>query len=100
LITLGHCLGLSAVLFSIGIVGVLIRRNALIVFMCIELMLNAVNLSLVAFSWFRLSVAGQAIVLLVVALAAAEAAIGLAVIIALFRHKGTVDVDAMNLLKG
>jgi NADH-quinone oxidoreductase subunit K len=81
-------------------VGVLIRRNALVVFMCIELMLNAVNLSLIAFSWFTVSFAGHAIVLLVIALAASEAAVGLAVIIALFRHKSTVDLDAMNLLRG
>jgi NADH-quinone oxidoreductase subunit K len=89
----------SAVLFTIGVVGVLTRRNAIIVFMCIELMLNAVNLTFVAFSQIY-GVGGQVFVFFVMTVAAAEAAVGLAIIIALFRHRQTVNLDNMNLLKG
>ena len=91
---------LSAVLFIIGVLGVLLRRNALVIFMSIELMLNAVNLSLVALGMGRGAVDGQVLALLVMAVAAAEVAVGLALIITLFRHQGTVDVDDINLLKG
>jgi NADH-quinone oxidoreductase subunit K len=89
----------SAVLFTIGVVGVLTRRNAIILFMCIELMLNAVNLTFVAFSrvW---GVGGQVFVFFVMTVAAAEAAVGLAIIIALFRHRQTVNLQQINLLKG
>ncbi|MDE2180600.1 MAG: NADH-quinone oxidoreductase subunit NuoK [candidate division NC10 bacterium] len=91
---------LSAVLFVIGVAGVLIRRNALVIFMAIELMLNAVNLTFVAFSRFLHSMDGQIIVLFVMTVAAAEVAVGLAIIIALYRNKESVNVDEINLLKG
>lgn len=89
----------SAVLFTIGVVGVLTRRNAIIIFMCVELMLNAVNLSLVALSRLH-GVEGQVFVILVVTVAAAEAAVGLAIIISVFRHFQSVDLENVNLLKG
>jgi NADH-quinone oxidoreductase subunit K len=89
----------SAVLFVTGVAGVLTRRNAIVVFMCIEMMLNAVNLTLVAFSSFMGDGTGQALVLFVMAVAAAEAAVGLAIVIALFRNKQTVDIDSINILK-
>ncbi|MGB5875437.1 MAG: NADH-quinone oxidoreductase subunit NuoK [Bacteroidota bacterium] len=98
-IPLAYYLSLSAVLFVIGVAGVLTRRNAIVVFMCIELMLNSVNLSLVAFSAFHGSITGQAMVLFVMAVAAAEAAIGLGIVIALFRNKQTVNIDEINILK-
>jgi NADH-quinone oxidoreductase subunit K len=88
----------SAALFAIGVTGVLLRRNAIVVFLCVELMLNAVNLSLVAFSRL-LGIDGQIIVFFVMAVAAAEAAVGLAIIIAVFRHYEDVDVDRFDLLK-
>ncbi len=91
---------LSAALFTIGVVGVLIRRNVLIIFMAIELMLNAVNLSFIAFSRFLTSMDGQVIVFFVMAVAAAEVALGLAIIIALYRNKESVNVDEINLLRG
>ena len=96
---LAEALFFSAVLFTIGVVGVLTRRNAIIVFMCVELMLNAVNLTFVAFAQVY-SVAGQIFVFFVMTVAAAEAAVGLAIIIALFRHRQTVDLSNINLLKG
>jgi NADH-quinone oxidoreductase subunit K len=96
---LAEALFFSAVLFAIGVFGVLIRRNAIIVFMCVELMLNAVNLSFVAFAQ-AYGAAGQVFVFLVMTVAAAEAAVGLAIIIALFRHRPTVDLKNINLLKG
>ena len=92
-------LAVSAVLFAIGTIGVLLRRNAIVIFMCVELMLNAVNLSFVAFAE-RLGVAGQIFVFFVMAVAAAEAAVGLAIILAVYRHKETVDLQHINLLKG
>ena len=100
MVPLSYYLLLSAVLFSIGVVGVLIRRNVLIIFMSIELMLNAVNLSFVAFSRFLESLEGQIFVFLVMAVAAAEVAVGLAIIICIFRNKATVNVDEINLMKG
>lgn len=90
---------LSAITFIIGVVGVLARRNAIIVFMSIELMLNSVNLTLVAFSAFLGDVTGQILVFFVMTVAAAEAAVGLAIIIALFRNKQTVNLDDINILK-
>lgn len=96
---LAESLALSAVLFTIGVIGVLTRRNAIIIFMCIELMLNAVNLTFVALSRFY-GVAGQVFVVFVMTVAAAEAAVGLAIIIALFRHKQTVNIQDINLLRG
>jgi len=98
-VPLSFYLALSAILFTIGVVGVLTRRNAIVVFMCIELMLNSVNLTLVAFSSFLGNVTGQVLVLFVMAVAAAEAAIGLAIVIALFRNKQTVNIDEINILK-
>src|SRR5512140_2388317 len=99
LIPLSYYLGLSALLFTIGVAGVLTRRNVIVVFMCIELMLNAVNLTLVAFSSSLGDVAGQALVFFVMAVAAAEAAVGLAIVIALFRNRLTVNIDEVNILK-
>jgi len=98
-IPLNHFLVLSAILFAIGVIGVLTRRNAIIVFMCVELMLNSVNLTLIAFSSFLGNSAGQMLVLFVMAVAAAEAAVGLAIIIALFRNKQTVDISQINIMK-
>jgi NADH-quinone oxidoreductase subunit K len=89
----------SAVLFTIGVIGVLTRRNAIIIFMAVELMLNAVNLSFVALSRLY-GVTGQVYVIFVMAVAAAEAAVGLAIIISIFRHHETVDLQNINLLKG
>jgi NADH-quinone oxidoreductase subunit K len=90
---------LSAILFTLGAVGVLVRRNALVMLMSVEMMLNAVNLTLITYSHLLGDVAGQVLVLLVMAVAAAEVAVGLAIVISLFRHKETTDVDEMNLLK-
>ena len=89
---------LSAILFSIGVAGVLFRRNAIILFMCIELMLNAVNLAFVVFSR-QAGIEGQVFVFFVMAVAAAEAAVGLALVISIFRHVDTVDMKNFNLLR-
>ena len=99
MVSLSAYLGLSAVLFAIGVAGVLLRRNAIIVFMCIELMLNSVNLSLIAFSSYLGNITGQVLVFFVMAVAAAEAAVGLAIVISLFRNKQTVNIDEINILK-
>ncbi len=90
---------LSGILFSIGAVGVLVNRNALVIFMCIELMLNAVNLSFVTFSRMHDSMDGQIFVFFIMTVAAAEAVVGLAIIIALFRNKATINVDDINIMK-
>src|SRR5437867_9517404 len=95
-----YYLALSAVLFSIGVVGVIIRRNALVIFMSIELMLNAANLAFVAFASQMKSLDGQIFVFFVMTVAAAEVAIGLAIIVHLFRLRETVFVDEIHLLKG
>jgi NADH-quinone oxidoreductase subunit K len=94
-----HYIILSAVLFAIGVGGVLTRRNAIVIFMCIELMLNAVNLAFVAFARQLGQGDGQVFVFFVMAVAAAEVAVGLAIIIALFRNRETVDVGQVHLLK-
>ena len=94
-----YYLGLSAVLFGIGLLGVLIRRNILLMMMSVEIMLNAVNISLVAFSRAWGSEVGQAIAFFVVALAAAEAAVGLAIVVAIFRSRKTVKVDDLRLMR-
>ncbi len=86
-------------LFTIGVVGVLIKRNVISMFMCIELMLNAVNLTLVAFSSFFRDVSGQLFVFIVMTVAAAEAAVGLGIIIAIFRNRESLDVDDSSVLK-
>jgi NADH-quinone oxidoreductase subunit K len=99
-VPLSWYLGLSAVLFVIGVVGVLVRRNALVIFMSIELMLNAANLAFVAFARELKSLDGQVFVFFVMTVAAAEVAIGLAIIVNVFRLKETVYVDEINLLKG
>lgn len=99
MITLQHYLALSAALFTIGVVGVLTRRNAIIILMSVELMLNSVNLTLIGFSAYLGNPEGQMLVFFVMAVAAAEAAIGLAIIIALYRNKQTVNVDEINILK-
>lgn len=90
----------SALLFTIGAVGVLVRRNPLVMFMCIELMLNAVNLSFMAFAHFLNSVDGWIFVFLVLTAAAAEVVVGLAIIVSIFRSRRNVDVDELNTLKG
>ncbi len=99
-LTVNHFVLLSALLFSIGAVGVLVRRNPLIMFMSIELMLNAVNLAFVAFSRYLNNLDGQVLVFLVLTVAAAEVAVGLAIIVAMFRSRATVNVDDVNSLKG
>ena len=91
---------LSAVMFSIGVFGFLARRNLIILFMSIELMLNSVNISLAAFSHYLQSINGQILVFFVITVAAAEAAIGLAILIAFYRNNPTIKVDEINLLKG
>jgi NADH-quinone oxidoreductase subunit K len=96
---LGPALLVSAILFSLGVVGVLLRRNAIVIFMCIELMLNAVNLTFVALSQ-HLGLDGQVFVFFVMTVAAAEAAVGLAIVIALYRHRDTVNLQSINLLRG
>ena len=96
---LAESLFLSALLVTIGVVGVLTRRNAIIIFMCVELMLNAVNLTFIAFSR-AYGPAGQIFVFFSMTVAAAEAAVGLAIIISLFRHKQTVNLQHINILKG
>jgi NADH-quinone oxidoreductase subunit K len=95
-----HYLVLSMLLFTLGAFGVLIRRNALVLFMCIELMLNAVNLAFVTFARMHSNVEGHVIVLFVMIVAAAEVAIGLAIIVAIFRRRGSVSVDDLSLLRG
>ena len=89
----------AAILFSIGVAGVLVRRNAIVIFMAVELMLNAVNLTFVALSQ-QLGIGGQVFVFFVMAVAAAEAAVGLAIVLAIYRHKGTVNLQDINILKG
>ena len=96
---LPHALLLSLGLFVIGALGVFLRRNVITIFMCVELMLNAVNLAFVAFSRAHGTLDGQVLVFFVMVVAAAEAAVGLAIVIALQRHKDTLDVDSFNLMK-
>ena len=100
MIPVGWALALSAVLFCIGVVGVLVRRNALVIFMSIEIMLNAANLAFVAFAKELNSLDGQIFVFFVMTVAAAEVAVGLAIIVNVFRLRETVFVDEINLLKG
>jgi NADH-quinone oxidoreductase subunit K len=98
-LTLGHFLTVSAILFVIGMLGVLTRRNVLIIFMSVEMMLNAVNLSLIAFGRYLDSMVGQVFAVFVITIAAAEAAIGLGLILVLARRQDTVDVASVNLLR-
>jgi len=95
----GHYLVLGALLFAIGAAGVMVRRSAIVIFMCLELMLNGVNLTLVTFSRQAGNLDGQVAAFLVMAVAAAEAAVGLAIIVALWRRSGSIDVDNVNLMK-
>jgi NADH-quinone oxidoreductase subunit K len=97
-VLLNPALAISAILFTLGVAGVLFRRNAIVIFMCVELMLNAVNLTFVALAQ-HLGVGGQVFVFFVMAVAAAEAAVGLAIILAVYRHKQSVSLQNMNLLK-
>jgi NADH-quinone oxidoreductase subunit K len=99
-LALNWYLSLSAILFVIGVLGVLFRRNAIIVFLSVELMLNAVNLSLVAFSQFLGNIDGLVLALFVMSVAAAEAAVGLAIVIAIFRNSLTVNINEFNLFRG
>jgi len=99
MIEINYYLITSALLFCIGVTGVLIRRNAIVIFMCIELMLNAVNLTFVAFSSYLGNINGQIFVFIVMTVAAAEAAVGLAIVISLFRNKASVNIDEINILK-
>lgn len=94
--TLAHYLLLAAATFTLGFIGVMIRRNALILFMCIELMLNSVNLTFIAFSKYRVDLDGQVFSFFVMAVAAAEAAVGLAIVLHVFRHNRSVNVDEVR----
>lgn len=98
-VPLEYYLILSAIIFSIGCIGVLTRRNIIIIFISIEMMLNAVNLTFVAFSSFLGDSAGQIFVFFIMALAAAEAAVGLAIVLALYRNKQTIYIDEVNVMK-
>lgn len=98
-LTTEHFLFLSAALFIIGMIGVLTRRNVLIIFMCVELMLNAVNVSFVAFAWEQDSMVGQTFALFIIAVAAAEAVVGLGIIMALSRRLDTVDINELRQLR-
>ena len=105
MVTLNHYLFVSGLLFATGLAGVVLRRNIIVIFMCLELMLSAANLSLVAFSRFRLvnglpDYDGQMMSFFVITVAAAEVAVGLAIIVALFRARNTVHVDDINSMKG
>ena len=99
-ITIQHYLWLSTTLFALGVFGVLLRRNAILMFMCIELMLNAVNIALVAFSKVHGDTTGQVFVIFIMVVAAAEVAVGLAILMMLYRNLRTTDTDALNNLKG
>lgn len=95
-----YYLGLSAILFTLGALGVLIKRNAIVIFMSIELMLNAANLAFVAFARAYGALSGQIFVFFVMAVAAAEVAVGLALIVTIFHTKQNIDIDQMNMMKG
>jgi len=99
-VLLGPSLAVSAILFSLGVVGVLLRRNAIVIFMCIELMLNAVNLTFVSFAHALDDIAGQVIVFFTLVVAAAEVAVGLAIIVAIFRRRRNATADDLQALKG
>jgi len=99
-VPLGNYIVLSGILFTLGVIGVITARNAIVILMSIELMLNAANLLLVVFARVHGDIGGQVVVFFVLTVAAAEAAVGLAIIVAVFRRKGAVDVDRLNMLKG
>jgi len=98
-VPLNHYILLSAIIFCIGVIGVLVRRNAIIIFMSVELMLNAVNLLLTAFSAYRGDASGQVFVFFIMALAAAEVAVGLAIIVMVYRNTSSIDINILNRLK-
>jgi len=98
-VPLNHYIILCAIIFSIGVIGVLIRRNAIIIFMSVELMLNAVNLLLTAFSVYHGDASGQVFVFFIMALAAAEVAVGLAIIVMIYRNTNSIDINVLNRLK-
>ncbi len=98
-VPLNHYILLSAIIFTIGVIGVLIRRNAIVIFMSVELMLNAVNLLLTAFSVYRGDASGQVFVFFIMALAAAEVAVGLAIIVMIYRNTNSIDINVLNRLK-
>lgn len=98
-VPLNHYILLSTIIFSIGVIGVLIRRNAIVIFMSVELMLNAVNLLLTAFSVYRGDASGQVFVFFIMALAAAEVAVGLAIIVMIYRNTNSIDINVLNRLK-
>ena len=100
MVPLSHYLTLSAILFSIGVLGVLTRRNAILVFLAVEIMLSAVNLAFVALSRFGGNLDGQVMVFFTITVAAAEAAVGLAIVVAMFRRRESVDISDFNVLKG
>jgi NADH-quinone oxidoreductase subunit K len=99
MVTLQHYLVLSAILFSLGIIGVMFRRNLIVILMSLELMLNSVNLTFIAFARYLDSVEGQIFVLFIMVVAAAEVAVGLAVAVAIFRESGSIDVNDVKLMK-
>jgi len=99
MVTINHYLALSAIVMTIGVIGVLTRRNVIVVLMSIELILNAVNINLVAFSDYLQNGIGQVFAIFVITVAAAEAAVGLGIVIAVFRNKETVNIDDLDLLK-
>jgi NADH-quinone oxidoreductase subunit K len=100
-ITLGHYLAVASVLFTLGILGIFLnRKNVIVILMCVELMLLSVNINLVAFSAFQGNIVGQIFAMLVLTVAAAEAAIGLAILVVYFRNRGTIAVEDINSMKG
>ncbi len=99
MIPLEYYLFVSAIMFSIGTIGVLTRRNAIVIFMCVEMMLNAVNLTFIAFSRYLGNIDGQVFVFFIMTVAAAEAAVGLALMIAFYNNRESIDVEDVNLLK-
>ena len=99
-VPLNFYLVLSGILFTIGVTGVLIKRNPIVIFMCIELMLNAVNLSFVAFSRYNQDLGGQLIVIFVLAVAAAEVAVGLGIIVSIFRARVSINIDELDIMRG
>jgi NADH-quinone oxidoreductase subunit K len=100
MVPISYYLGLSVIMFALGVAGVLLRRNAIVIFMSLELMFNAANLVFVTFAAYYQTLSGQIFVFFVMTVAAAEAAVGLALMVAIFRAKRTIDVDTMNNLKG
>jgi NADH-quinone oxidoreductase subunit K len=99
MLAIDNYLILSAILFSIGTIGVLVRRNAIVIFMCVEMMLNAVNLTFIAFSKYLGNIDGQIFVFFVMTVAAAEAAVGLALMIAFYKNRESIDVEDINMMK-